>query len=390
MKKNILFISHCASRTGAPIILLHLLRWLKKNTDFTITILLKKDGVLKSEFEEIGETYVWDKTPSQNLFQLILKKFLPQTNNRSKKNILKVFPQKNFNLIYANTVATCETVDEIANMINCPKICHVHELEIALNEFCGKDVFIRSDIYFDEYIVVSKAVRENLINSYNIKENKIKLIYGFIHNHTNYSYSIKPVFNKNTIRNELSLSSDTIIIGACGTTDWRKAPDVFIQLAHATKRMAKNNKIVFCWIGGEDRGVVYDKLIYDIKKLNLSDQVFFMGSKTKPFDYFNDFDIFTLTSREDPFPLVCLEAASLEKPVICFDKAGGISEFVEEDAGFVVPYLDINAMAEKIILLAEDKVLREHLGNRAAEKVREMHDIHTSAQKLLTIINRYL
>ena len=31
---------------------------------------------------------------------------------------------------------------------------------------------------------------------------------------------------------------------------------------------------------------------------------------------------------------------------VCFGEAGGAREFVEEDAGFVVPYLDVPAMAE--------------------------------------------
>ena len=41
--------------------------------------------------------------------------------------------------------------------------------------------------------------------------------------------------------------------------------------------------------------------------------------------------------EEDPYTLVCLEAAALEKPYVCFEGAGGSPEFVEEDCGFVVP-----------------------------------------------------
>ena len=58
-------------------------------------------------------------------------------------------------------------------------------------------------------------------------------------------------------------------------------------------------------------------------------------------DYFSIFDVFALMFREDPFPLVCLEAALLEKPNLCFARAGGASELVESDSGFVVPYLDL-------------------------------------------------
>jgi hypothetical protein len=44
--KSILFISHNTGRNGAPIVLLHLLRWLKENTDLPIRILCKSPGPL--------------------------------------------------------------------------------------------------------------------------------------------------------------------------------------------------------------------------------------------------------------------------------------------------------------------------------------------------------
>jgi hypothetical protein len=40
---------------------------------------------------------------------------------------------------------------------------------------------------------------------------------------------------------------------------------------------------------------------------------------------------------------VCLEAAALGKPIICFGDAGGMPEFIEEVCELVVPYLDILA-----------------------------------------------
>ncbi|MDH6063711.1 hypothetical protein, partial [Umezakia ovalisporum] len=48
---------------------------------------------------------------------------------------------------------------------------------------------------------------------------------------------------------------------------------------------------------------------------------------------------------------VCLEAASLGKPILCFDKAGGEPEFVEDDCGFIVPYLDLDAADMNLISL---------------------------------------
>ncbi len=54
MSKKVLFISHDASRTGAPIVLLNLLKWFKTNTDIPFQILLKKGGVLEPDFKAIA------------------------------------------------------------------------------------------------------------------------------------------------------------------------------------------------------------------------------------------------------------------------------------------------------------------------------------------------
>lgn len=390
MSKKLLFISHDATRTGAPILLLNLLRWLKTNTDISITILLKDSGVLKKEFEEIGDTHIWNNVNKyEKISTWIKRKVFKKVKgmDRHKQRILTKLIKKDFDLIYANSIATCETIIEFEHRLNCPIICHVHELEMGLKEFCGLEVFKKASKYFDGFIAVSKAVKINLIKNHQINRQKIDLVHGFI---PTIDTPTVPAVAKHILRKELNLPEDTFVVGASGTTDWRKAPDLFIQLAYETQKIDKGNNIVFCWIGGDNNGLVYEKLMYDVDKLNLNCKVFFLGEKANSLDYFNSFDVFSLTSREDPFPLVCLEAASLGKPILCFNGAGGTPEFVENDCGFIVPYLDIEVMADKVILLAKDRDLNKKLGASAAEKVLERHCISTIAPKILQVIDRFL
>ena len=77
-------------------------------------------------------------------------------------------------------------------------------------------------------------------------------------------------------------------------------------------------------------------------------QVRFVGPAPTPLPYMLAADVFLLSSREDPFPLVCLEAADCGLPVLCFADAGGMPLFVQEDAGAVVPYLDVDEMANQL------------------------------------------
>ena len=96
-----------------------------------------------------------------------------------------------------------------------------------------------------------------------------------------------------------------------------------------------------------------------------------------------------LVSREESFSLACLEAAALGKPIICFDKGGSMHELVENDAGYVVPYLNIHAMAEKIIELARQPDLKKRLGAKAREKVFQRHEISIAVPSILGVIKRF-
>jgi glycosyltransferase involved in cell wall biosynthesis len=153
---------------------------------------------------------------------------------------------------------------------------------------------------------------------------------------------------------------------------------------------AARDNFYFVWVGGKSphSDMEYNLIMHDFERLGVKEKVIFTGLQENPQKFFAAMDLFALTSREDPFPLVCLEAAALEKPIICFENAGGATEFVENDCGFVVPYLDTEAFAGKILALSEDAETREKFGKRAAQKVRERHNVETAAPKILEVIKK--
>jgi hypothetical protein len=55
---RLLFVGHDASRTGAPILLLHLLGWLKANSDVSFRILLGDGGPLEGDYRALAPTWV--------------------------------------------------------------------------------------------------------------------------------------------------------------------------------------------------------------------------------------------------------------------------------------------------------------------------------------------
>ncbi len=384
MRKKILFIGHYAGYTGAPIILLRLMKWLKENSDIDFEIILKCDGVLRAEYEKLSPVIIYHAPQkekdilTQNFINRIKTYF---SDKRQQPEYLKQkYPIGSVDLIFSNTITNGEILSSLSHL-QCPVICRVAELDYWINR-SGKVNFEQVKKYSSHFIAVSNAVKENLIRNHKIPGEKIDVIHGFIDPTNN--------IEKNTLRKKMNIPEDGIIVGGSGAEIWRKGKDLFIQLAINVFNRCKNLPIYFVWLGGENDSEDSYRILHDLKKANLTDKVFFLPEVSNPLDYYTDFDMFAMVSREDPYPVVNIEVASLGKPILCFNNAGGSPELVEEDSGFVVPYLDVEAMAEKVIQLCKNKNLRKQLGDQAANKVRDRHSILTTAPKILKIINNFL
>ena len=345
--KKILFISHESSRTGAPFVLLYFLQWLKQHhSEIHLSVLSLNAGGLTNEFKMVADDYYELSkitTPKSNLVQRFKNKFSKIIGiNYSRTDFKKVFienlSQQDFDWIYANTVVSIPLAYNIKQLNNKAKlIVHVHELESeikrtigGLNQFLNK---------IDIIIAVSGMVRDNLLQNHSIPANKIEVIYEF-------SKKIN-----STIRS--TKKEEVFEVGGSGKFGFRKGTDLFIQTARYLKDNYPHLKVKFTWVGlVPDIERVYLEL--ELIKLDLNNRIKFLGEVEKPEIYFNKFDVFLMTSREDPFPLVCIEVGMLGVPIICFEKATGTSEIIKDKGGFVVPYINIEAMAEKIIFYIEN------------------------------------
>jgi glycosyltransferase involved in cell wall biosynthesis len=102
----------------------------------------------------------------------------------------------------------------------------------------------------------------------------------------------------------------------------------------------------------------------------------------------NASDVFLVSSREDPFPLVVLEAALSEKPILGFKNTGGADEFIDETCGSKVDYLDVAQMSSEILKLDSEKITR--LGLNAKNKVLSNYGFNISIKKIEGILNEII
>jgi glycosyltransferase involved in cell wall biosynthesis len=381
--EKILFITPGAQSFGGNILLLNFLHWYKRNGGRDFITLYGHPGDLSDDFAALSPAFSYFVPEDDRSFaRRVPTKLVNQLE--LKRGFLKSrIGRENIGLIYSNAVTNGRMLS-MFDHLDVPVVSHCHELESLIRR-TGIETFNRLKERTSHFVAVSNAVKENLIRNHGVADEKISLVHAFTPIQAGASTG------RDMILRELGLPAEAFVVGASGTLNWRKAPELFVQLAESVKRKNREAPIYFAWIGGAEKNDFrLFELNYDAARLGVSERVQFLEHKPNPMDYFAAIDVFALVSREDPYPLVCLEAASLGKPIICFANAGGMPEFVEDDCGFVVPYLDLDAFADKVLELYSDQAKRKMFGENAHRKVRSRHDIEVAAPAVAEIIQRFL
>lgn len=360
--KNFLFISHDASRTGAPLVLLHFLKWLRKeHPSVTFDILLIRGGELTDSFRSLGDVFLRTARHGFNQKDRAVVKLRKALGAENKWHIPhRSLMSPKYEAVVANTVVSAKYLP-FFHQKGIRTFCWLHELEYIIGDYYKPGELLALSSYIDGFIAHSNAGRKMLLKMG--IEKPVDVVYEFS------DVQVNALRNPTDVRKEWNIPSDAFVVGGCGTIEWRKGTDLFIQMAdHLTKLY---DKFYFVWVGAQlaENELDFRRIAHYLKHLAPDPQLIFTGKTNHPHDIFAAMDVFALTSREDPFPLVCMEAAALGKPIICFDGAGGMPEFVSDDAGCSVPYGDTAAFSAALVEFYSDRELIAQKGKCAYDKI---------------------
>jgi len=145
-----------------------------------------------------------------------------------------------------------------------------------------------------------------------------------------------------------NLPKDCQIVLNIGYVDSRKGADLFVEMAEQILKERPNT--VFIWVGHFEAQM--EKIVADrIKAQNHLERILFVGFDKEPMAYYAAASVYALTSREDPFPNVVLEAAEVNVPIVAFEGASGANDFVVEQGGELAAYENTDDFALKVIEL---------------------------------------
>lgn len=107
------------------------------------------------------------------------------------------------------------------------------------------------------------------------------------------------------------------------------------------------------------------------RELGILEWVSFFSQQSSTECFYAIADLFLLASEREAFGLAALEAMAAEVPVIGY-ASGGLRELVRDgETGFLVPFGDTEALAERAVELLGDEQRRRAMGKRARQVVLE-------------------
>ncbi len=197
------------------------------------------------------------------------------------------------------------------------------------------------------------------------------------------------IYRTQRVMRPAGFAAEGIVVLGAGFVQFRKGLELFIECACRVRQKAPDLPFRFIWVGkgyDPEEDVQYSAYLADqICRAGLEEHVHFVGEVAALEAIYAAADIFVLSSRLDPLPNVAIDALAKGLPVVCFDKATGMADILNEHGLgeiCVAAYLDTEDMACKILALAQSKALRESVSKQTVRIAAAVFDIAKYAARI--------
>jgi glycosyltransferase involved in cell wall biosynthesis len=382
---RVTWLGHGAERTGPPIYLLRILEGLRAHPEIEPSVVLLDDGPLLARFESLAPTSVVKPMPvagprraaAAGLSRLGAQR--SATLMASRRSTTSTGAEAD--VVVVNTAGSIAALTALGTP---PRrlISHVHELATGLDYWLAPELRRQVLEDSDELWVVADAVGRHLVDDHGVDPARLRTHRGVLPPD---AFAELAPAERTRRRAALGVGPDDILVGASGTLDWRKATDHFLELS-SRAIAASETPIHLVWIGGNPATPWGHLLVQLAAAAGLADRIHLVPEGDRPDRWFGALDLFVLPSREDAYPLVCMEAAAAGVPLVTFE-SGGAPELIRDGGGEVVPYPDVAAIAAAVVRFAEDPARRAEAGAAALTAARR-HTVEAALPSLVADLRR--
>jgi len=218
----------------------------------------------------------------------------------------------------------------------------------AYNDYSRWSRRLLVNYYKDRILMlgVSNSVRDNLRRDLKTWDTeRIQTLY----NHIDVAATKAVMQDRAAARKALNLPQGAYVVGNVGRLHPDKDQATLIRgFHHALPSLPDNALLV---IAG--KGPLEEDLVQLIQSLALTSKVVLAGNVPDAKRYFKAFDVFVLTSDQEPFGMVLLEAMAAGRPIICSDCGGGAE--IVKDIGELFEFGDSAALSACLLTSVKEQ-----------------------------------
>lgn len=277
----------------------------------------------------------------------------------------RIITSNKIDVVHVNTIMLREPLIA-ARQLSIPSIVHVRELithDQALCEIIGRS---------SEQIIeqVTKSADFIFANSFATAKCFPK---------QNATFVIPNTVEVNTFDIENKLNPNKINIAIISSNIPKKGIHDFIEVARVLQHELKN--VNFMLIGPENEHI--QALRLEQEDGNIPANIEFTGYFDDPIDALANTNIvLNLSHFQESFGRTVAEAMASRRPVVAYDW-GALPELIKEgESGYLVPYRNIQAVADKLKKLCNDPSLILEMGQKGREIILERIDKANYSRRL--------
>jgi len=317
-RARLLLVGHDAYKHGAQMLLMSMAKIYTQQFGMDVTILLKDSGPLVPDYTNVCKTVV--------------------LNQLGESNLEGWARHQGFDIAIFNTSVTGNLVPALKRA-GTKVTMLIHELPNLIESY---DLAPNMQIVAQqcEFAIFPSAIVQDGFNHYTSNATVEQKIHPQgIYMPIEYSHAAR-----NEIRSELGIPSDAKVVLNVGFADLRKGFDIFLQIAR--QMIVERPDVHFVWAGAIEQEM--ERWVQSDLDAALEKRIHLIGFTNKMADYYSASDCLFLSSREDPYPSVVLEAMCVGAPVVLFSRATGFDSLISK-YGQVVDRNDITQINRAIV-----------------------------------------
>lgn len=345
---KIIVVSHNANKEGAPLLALNIVKHLRNHFNYDVVTVLASGGDLTAEFKKYSKIYRYDLLSGNEIAELS-----------------ESLNTQGYNLALCNTSVVGNIVEALQKGgVKCVTL--VHELPYVV-KVAGLENSLNKIIKYSNAIVFPASYVKNKLGDmfeFNGDTTHVRHQGRYMTN----PYLFEKSEARSRLRQHLNCSVDKKLVIGVGSGEYRKGIDLFVETGIKVRSITDN--VLFVWVGN-CKAPEFEEVKIRIKQTGNKDAFKFINYEEDIGLYYSGADLFFLSSREDPFPSVYIDAITAGLPVIAFDDTGGFIEFQRKIDGVLVDDFNVELAADKINELLCDEKLYQKFENTALRAAQE-------------------